>query len=116
MTPHAWLLRLRLETALKLIQTRAGISMTELAYAVGFFDQSHFTRRFRTAYVTTPARFQQMNRNFLQASFGHASVACWDRLSVPEGYEPRHSCPNMFSFLDDYSEGANPDILHALTA
>jgi AraC-like DNA-binding protein len=72
MTPHAWLLRLRLETALKLIQARAGITMTELAHAVGFFDQSHFTRAFRTAYGTTPARFQQTSRNFLQGSaFSH---------------------------------------------
>lgn len=68
MTPHAWLLRLRLETALKLIQARAGSSMTELAQTVGFFDQSHFTRTFRNAYGTTPARFQQMSRNFLQGS------------------------------------------------
>lgn len=68
MTPHAWLLRLRLETALKLMHQRAGISMTEVAYAVGFFDQSHFTRAFRSAYGTTPARFRQPDGNFLQGS------------------------------------------------
>lgn len=68
MTPHAWLLRLRLETALKLIQARAEISMTDLAHAVGFFDQSHFTHAFRAAYGTTPARFQLSSRNFLQGS------------------------------------------------
>jgi transcriptional regulator GlxA family with amidase domain len=66
MTPHAWLMRLRLETAMTLMHQRTDISMTEVAHAVGFFDQSHFTRAFRRAYGTTPARFQQPGGNFLQ--------------------------------------------------
>lgn len=66
MTPHAWLLRLRLETALKMIHLRAGISMTEVAHTVGFFDQSHFTHAFRSAYGTTPTGFQRSHGNFLQ--------------------------------------------------
>ncbi|NML31168.1 helix-turn-helix transcriptional regulator [Paraburkholderia antibiotica] len=57
MTPHAWLLRLRLEKAIALINASRNMSITEVAHAVGFFDQSHFTRTFRQAYGVTPARF-----------------------------------------------------------
>jgi AraC-like DNA-binding protein len=57
MTPHAWLLRLRLEKAVALISASRNMSITEIAHAVGFFDQSHFTRAFRQAYGVTPARF-----------------------------------------------------------
>ena len=68
MTPHAWLLRLRLETALNMIHQGADISMTDVAHTVGFFDQSHFTHAFRSAYGTTPARFQRSQGNFLQGA------------------------------------------------
>ncbi len=68
MTPHAWLLRLRLEKAVELIRRDRDLSITEVAHAVGFFDQSHFTRAFRQAYGVTPARFQRPGANFLQAN------------------------------------------------
>ena len=57
MTPHAWLLRMRLEKAVALINANRNMPITEIAHAVGFFDQSHFTRAFREAYGVTPARF-----------------------------------------------------------
>ena len=66
MTPHAWLLRLRLESAVELMKANNDMAMTDVAHAVGFFDQSHFTRAFRHAYGVTPARFQQPRGNFLQ--------------------------------------------------
>jgi len=66
MTPHAWLLRLRLEKAVELIEAKRDMSMTEIAHAVGFFDQSHFTRAFSDAYGVTPTRFQRPRGNFLQ--------------------------------------------------
>jgi len=66
MTPHAWLLRLRLERAVELITMKHDMSITDIAHAVGFFDQSHFTRAFRAAYGVTPARFQRPSVNFLQ--------------------------------------------------
>ncbi len=68
MTPHAWLLRLRLERAVELIRANRGMSITDVAQAVGFFDQSHFTRAFHTAYGVTPARFQRPTVNFLQGN------------------------------------------------
>jgi AraC-like DNA-binding protein len=57
MTPHAWLLRMRLEKAVALINANRNMPIIEIAHAVGFFDQSHFTRAFREAYGVTPARF-----------------------------------------------------------
>ena len=66
MTPHAWLLRLRLERAVELITQCRDRPITDVALAVGFFDQSHFTRAFREAYGVTPARFQRPRANFLQ--------------------------------------------------
>ncbi len=66
MTPHAWLLRLRLERAVELMAVAVDRPITEIAHAVGFFDQSHFTRAFRQAYGVTPARFQRPDANFLQ--------------------------------------------------
>lgn len=66
MTPHAWLLRLRLERAVELIKMKRDMPITDVACAVGFFDQSHFTHAFRAAYGVTPARFQRPTDNFLQ--------------------------------------------------
>lgn len=57
MTPHAWLLRLRLERALQLIKVGGGMSIAAIAQTVGFFDQSHFNRAFRTAYGVAPTGF-----------------------------------------------------------
>jgi AraC-like DNA-binding protein len=72
MTPHAWLLRLRLERAVELIKTNRDMPITDVAHAVGFFDQSHFTRAFSDAYSVTPARFQRPAGNFLQGDRGPA--------------------------------------------
>ncbi len=57
MTPHAWLLRMRLEKAVALINSNRAMPITAIAHDVGFFDQSHFTRAFRKAYGVTPSRF-----------------------------------------------------------
>ena len=56
-TPYAWLKRLRLEQGKKLLADGQGIS--DVALAVGFFDQSHFHHGFRQAYGLTPAQFRQ---------------------------------------------------------
>ena len=72
MTPHAWLLRLRLERAVELLRQGGDRPITEIAHAVGFFDQSHFNRAFRQAYGVTPSRLQAMGGNFLQAGTARA--------------------------------------------
>ena len=53
MTPYAWLSRLRLEQGMKLI--KAGISGTEVAQQVGFYDQAHFTKAFKHTYGVSPS-------------------------------------------------------------
>ena len=57
MTPHAWLVRLRLEQACALLQRRQH-SIAEVAHGVGFYDQSHFNRAFRQAFGVAPSHYQ----------------------------------------------------------
>jgi AraC-like DNA-binding protein len=54
--PHAWRNQLRLQRALAPL--RAGASITEVAAASGFTDQSHFTRHFRRMFGVPPGRWQ----------------------------------------------------------
>ena len=56
MTPHAWLVRLRLERACSLLG-RSDESLTQVAQAVGFYDQSHFNRAFRQAFCVSPSQY-----------------------------------------------------------
>ncbi|SHO58271.1 AraC family transcriptional regulator [Vibrio quintilis] len=53
LTPYAWFTRLRLEKALRLIQS--GMTGTEVAHNVGFYDQAHFTKAFKRAYGILPS-------------------------------------------------------------
>ncbi len=53
MTPYAWLFRLRLEQGMKLM--KVGLSGTEVAQRVGFYDQAHFTKAFKHAYGIPPS-------------------------------------------------------------
>jgi AraC-like DNA-binding protein len=56
MTPHAWLLRLRLEYACS--RLRAGKEdLATIAHGAGFYDQSHFYRAFRQAYGVSPSAY-----------------------------------------------------------
>jgi len=57
MTPHAYLKRVRLEYAKKALM-KGGI-LSDVAYQVGFFDQSHFNKAFKNAYLITPSHFQR---------------------------------------------------------
>jgi AraC-like DNA-binding protein len=57
MTPYVWLKRLRLEQGKRLLGS--GLPVSEVALAVGFFDQSHFHHGFRQAFGLTPAEYRQ---------------------------------------------------------
>ncbi|CAI8711740.1 AraC family transcriptional regulator [Pseudomonas sp. IT-P74] len=57
MTPHAWLLRLRLERACSLL-SGSEQPIIDVANAVGFYDQSHFNRAFRQAFGVAPSRYR----------------------------------------------------------
>lgn len=56
MPPHAWRNQLRLNRAQALL--RQGMSVTDVAAATGFSDQSHFTRHFKRAYGAAPGRWR----------------------------------------------------------
>ncbi|WP_144108836.1 helix-turn-helix transcriptional regulator [Paraburkholderia sp. BCC1886] len=55
--PHAWRNQMRLQRALAPL--RAGVSVTEVAAASGFTDQSHFTRHFRRMFGVPPGQWQR---------------------------------------------------------
>jgi AraC-like DNA-binding protein len=59
MTPHAWLVRLRLERACSLL-ARSSQTIAEVAQGVGFYDQSHFNRAFRQAFGVAPSNYSPL--------------------------------------------------------
>lgn len=56
LTPHNWLIQLRLERACLLLRLPKQ-SLTQVAASVGFYDQSHFIRAFRKWYGITPSQY-----------------------------------------------------------
>ena len=56
MTPHAWIVRLRLERACSLL-SHTDRCLTQVAQEVGFYDQSHFNRAFRQAFGVSPSKY-----------------------------------------------------------
>ena len=57
MSPHAYLVQLRLERAKELLTL--GYSIVDAAFGAGFSDQSHLTRRFKQRYGLTPGSYLQ---------------------------------------------------------
>ncbi len=58
LTPHQYLLRIRLSRARELIgQRNQTMSLAEIALACGFYDQAHLTRHFRRPSGETPTGF-----------------------------------------------------------
>jgi AraC-like DNA-binding protein len=56
MTPHAWQVNQRVNLARD--RLRAGEAIAEVAYGLGFADQSHFQRVFKAHAAVTPARYR----------------------------------------------------------
>lgn len=61
LSPHAYLVRLRLKAARR--RLAAGEAPAAVAAAVGFADQSHLGRWFRRAYGLTPAAYRRICTN-----------------------------------------------------
>ena len=57
-SPHAYLVRKRLERACHLMITSAA-SLSEIALSVGFSDQAHLCRLFRQAFGQSPANWRR---------------------------------------------------------
>jgi AraC family transcriptional regulator len=57
-SPHAYLMRRRLERAHHLMMTSAA-SLSEIALSVGFSDQSHLCRLFKQAFGQSPANWRR---------------------------------------------------------
>ncbi|MGC4000852.1 MAG: AraC family transcriptional regulator [Anaeromyxobacter sp.] len=57
-TPHAYLMRLRLEAVRDRLQRGRG-TLAEIAAELGFADQSHMTRLFRRRFGLTPGAFRR---------------------------------------------------------
>ena len=60
-TPHQYLVERRVARAREML-TRTSLSLSEIALATGFSDQSHFARHFRQTLGTTPAQFRWSQR------------------------------------------------------
>lgn len=60
LSPHAYLIQLRLEHARKLLLS--GQSIVDAALESGFSDQSHLSRRFKKRYGLTPGKYLMQNR------------------------------------------------------
>ena len=57
-SPHAYVVRKRLERACHLMATSA-VSLTEIAFSVGFADQPHLCRHFRAAFGRSPSSWRR---------------------------------------------------------
>jgi len=61
LSPHQYVLRARVEAAKQLL-TAGDLSLSEIAFRVGFFDQSHLTRHFKRRYGVPPSTFVERSR------------------------------------------------------
>ncbi len=61
LTPHAYLIQLRLEKARQLLN--AGHSIVDTALETGFTDQSHLTRHFKTKFGIPPGHYRRQILN-----------------------------------------------------
>ncbi len=58
LTPSAWLWQVRLEAAHALLRERSDLRVTEVAFAVGFNDASHFSRLFKNQFGISPRQLR----------------------------------------------------------
>ncbi|PVC66090.1 AraC family transcriptional regulator [Priestia megaterium] len=61
-TPHQYLLKIRIERAKEKLQS-SSLPLSEIAYELGFTDQSHFSKHFKKITGMSPLKWKQ---NFIQ--------------------------------------------------
>lgn len=62
MSPHEWLLKMRVEKAKKLL-LHSHLCLSQIGLDCGFADQSHFTRVFRRAEGTSPSNWRRFHQS-----------------------------------------------------
>ena len=62
LTTGQWLLKTRIDRAQRLL-SESNLGIAAIAVAVGYTDQSAFSRQFRTATSLTPNQFRSASRN-----------------------------------------------------
>jgi AraC-like DNA-binding protein len=60
-TPHAHIVRLRMERAMKLMLD-TDVPLSEIALATGFSDQAHFSNKFRRSAGMTPTQWRKAHQ------------------------------------------------------
>ena len=60
-SPHKFLMNMRIEKAKKLLKEK---SIVDVAYEVGFYDQSHFHKVFKSYTAATPFEYKNYTPNF----------------------------------------------------
>ncbi len=65
-SPSRWILQQRIHVAARLLTDpgQNGRSVTDIAYAVGFKDASHFTRTFKDRHGVSPREYRRDHSNF----------------------------------------------------
>jgi AraC family transcriptional regulator len=58
LSPHEYVLNYRLRFAVRLLRAHLEYSISEIALASGFSDQSHFSKTFRRAFGKTPKAYR----------------------------------------------------------
>jgi AraC-like DNA-binding protein len=58
-TPSAYILQQRLARAAELLIANPAVSVTAIAFDLGFSDSGYFARCFRTAFGATPTQWRQ---------------------------------------------------------
>jgi AraC family transcriptional regulator len=60
-TPHYYLVHTRVQRAQEMLASTE-LSLSDVAFATGFSDQSHLTRHFRQIVGVTPGQFRRSHR------------------------------------------------------
>lgn len=68
-TPSTYVTRVRLHAAKRAL-IHSGDTINEIALDCGFYDQSHFTKKFRAAFGSTPSAYREEHRSSLSRDVG----------------------------------------------
>ena len=73
-SPYAYIRVKRFNEAIRLMKTRQCTTLTEIAYALNFHDQSHFIRDIKAFTGITPGSLSQRADDFFHNQAGYSYV------------------------------------------